>query len=67
MSDQEGFLTDCVIRIMSDDYESFEIIFEQTNRLAGLKGINVTEADVTKALERAIAGGFAEAYVLSPH
>ena len=67
MSDQEEFLMDCVISIVSDDFESFEIIYEQTSRLAELKGVNLTEADVAKALERAIAEGLAEAYVLSPH
>ena len=67
MSDQENFLMDCVISVMSDDYESFEIIFEQTRRLAALKGINVTEAEVANRLELALSNGLAEAYVLSPH
>jgi hypothetical protein len=66
MSDRENFLMDCVISIVSDDYENFEIIFEQTSRLARLKGVNVTEAEVAKALERAIAEGLTEAYMLSP-
>jgi hypothetical protein len=66
MSDRENFLVDCVISAVSDDYESFEIIFDQTSRLAGLKGVDVTEAEVAKALERAIAEGLTEAYVLSP-
>jgi hypothetical protein len=57
---------DCVISVASDDYESFEIIFEQSRRLAVLKGMNVTEGEVAKAIERAIASGLAEAYILSP-
>jgi len=51
---------------MSDDYENFEIVFEQTERLAGLKGMNVTESEVAEALSRAIGEGYAEAYLLSP-
>jgi len=67
MSDQEKFLTDCVITIISDDYESFEIILEQTRRLAASRGMNVTEAEVAEALKDVISDGFAEAYLLSPH
>jgi hypothetical protein len=60
-------LTDCVITIVSDDYESFEIILEQTRRLTDSRGLNVTEAEVAEALGRAISDGLAEAYFLSPH
>jgi hypothetical protein len=67
MSDQEKFLTDCVITIISDDYESFEIILEQTRRLAVSRGLNVTEAEVAEALRHAISEGFAKAHLLSPH
>src|SRR6266566_5851406 len=67
MSGQEKFLTDCVISIISDDYESFEIILEQMRRLAASTGLNITEAEVAEALRQAISSGFAEAYVLSPH
>jgi hypothetical protein len=67
MIDRDEFLMDCVISVASDDYESFEIIFEQTRRLAALKGMDVTEGDVAKAIERAIANGLTEAYMLSPH
>ena len=66
MSDRESFLMDCVISIVSDDYESFEIIFEQISRLAVLKGFNVTVAEVTEALEHTMVAGLTEAYVLSP-
>jgi hypothetical protein len=67
MIDRNGFLMDCVITVASDDYESFEIIFDQTRRLAALKGIDVTEGEVAKTVERAIVNGFTEAYRLSPH
>jgi hypothetical protein len=67
MSDQEKFLTECVITIISDDYESFEIVLEQTRRLAALKGLNFTEVEVAEALRHAISDGFAEAHLLSPH
>jgi hypothetical protein len=66
MIDRDEFLTECVISVASDDYESFEIIFEQTRGLAMPKGINITEGEVAEAIERAIADGLAEAYILSP-
>ena len=67
MIDQNEFLMDCVVTAASDDYESFEIIFDQTRRLASLKGIDVTEDEVANAIERAIADELAEAYMLSSH
>jgi hypothetical protein len=67
MSNREEFLTDCVISVISDDYESFEIILEETGRLAASKALNFTEAEVADTLRRIISGGFAEAYLLSPH
>ena len=67
MIDRDIFFMNCVITIASDDYESFEIIFDQTRRLAAVQGIDVTEGEVAKTVERAIADGLAEAYRLSPH
>jgi hypothetical protein len=67
MSDREKFLTDCVISVISDDYESFEIILEETRRLGACKGLNFTEGEVAETLRRVISTGFAEAYLLSPH
>src|ERR1700730_1686115 len=67
MRDREKFLTDCVVSVISDDYESFEIILEETRRLAASEGLNFTEAEVAETLRRVISDGFAEAYLLSPH
>jgi hypothetical protein len=66
MSDHLDFVMDCVVSVVSDDYESFEIIFEQISCLAGLKRLTITEDDVAKAIECAIEKGFVEAYELSP-
>lgn len=66
MIDRDEFLVDCVTTVASDDYESFEIILEQTQRLAVLNGMNVTEAEVAKAVEPAVTDGLVEAYILSP-
>jgi hypothetical protein len=60
------FLIDCVVTIVSDDYESFELILEQARSLALLNGMNATESEVAKAIERAIADGLVQAYILSP-
>jgi hypothetical protein len=64
--DQNKFLMDCIVTVASDDYENFEIIFDQTRRMAALKGITVNEGDVAKAVAEVIADGLAEAYLLSP-
>ncbi len=66
MGDKDSFLRDCVITIMADDFESFEIIFRQTKHLAVLKGMDVNENEVAEAIERAIDDGYADAYILSP-
>jgi hypothetical protein len=65
--DRDEFLRDCVVAVASDDYESFEIIFQQARSLAATKGIKVTKAEVAKTIERAISDGLAEAYMLSSH
>jgi hypothetical protein len=61
------FLKDCVITIVSDDYENFEVILGQTRHLASLKGVTVHEDEVAQAVEKVIAEGLVEAYFLSPH
>jgi hypothetical protein len=65
--DQVSFLRDCVIAVTSDDHESFDLIFEQTERVASARGMSVNEDDVANALRSVIADGFVDAYVLSPH
>lgn len=64
--DQAEFLTDCVITIASDDYESFELISGQTKGLAAKRGMAIGTGEVAEALKGAIDGGYLNAYVLSP-
>lgn len=66
MHDEPDFLKDCVITVVSDDYESFEMVLKWTKRLAASRGIKVSETKVAEALQRAIAEGFVNAYILSP-
>jgi hypothetical protein len=66
MVNQSSFIKDCVITIISDDYENFQIILEQAKRLGALRKIDVRESEVAEALQQAIAEGYAEAYELSP-
>ena len=61
MSDKASFLRDCVITIASDDYENFELIFEQTKQLVKI----TNEAEVAEALRSLIDDGLLEAYELS--
>ena len=60
-----SFVKDCVITIMSDDYETFDTVLVQTKKLAQARGVSVSEQEVAEALQAAIVDGFAEAYVLS--
>jgi hypothetical protein len=64
--DQAGFVRDCVVTIAADDYENFELIFEEAKCVAAIRGIVVNEAEVAEALRRAIGDGLMDAYVLSP-
>jgi hypothetical protein len=65
--DQVSFLRDCVITVTSDDYEEFDLIFEQTERVASARGMSGNEEEVAGALRSVIADGFVDAYILSPH
>jgi hypothetical protein len=67
MSDKAFFLRDCLIIIAADDYENFELIFNQASRLGASKGFVIKERDVAEALAKAIKDGLLEAYDLSPH
>jgi hypothetical protein len=51
---------------MSDDYENFQIIFDQTRRIGALRNIDIAETEVAEALQEAITEGYVAAYVLSP-
>lgn len=66
MRDRSSFIKDCVIAIISDDYENFQIIFDQTRRIGALRKMDVAETEVAEALRKAITEGYAAAYVLSP-
>lgn len=59
------FLTDCVVTIVSDDYESFETILEQTRKLAAVHGIEIGESEVAAAVRRATVAGLIQTYILS--
>jgi len=68
--EKAAFIKDCIITIISDDFESFEIITTQIKPLLLSKGMIATEEEVASILETVIGEGFAEAYVLSsrePH
>ena len=60
-----AFLKDCIITVVSDDYESFEIIMNGIKPLMHAKGAQASEAEVALALATLIAEGFVDAYSLS--
>jgi len=42
----DDFIKDCIITIVSDDYESFEIIMKDIKPLMDAKGMEASEAEV---------------------
>ena len=67
MRDKYAFLKDCVITTASDDYESFERIFDDTKRIASSRGMSVDADEVAGALRMAVEEGLLEAFDLSPN
>ena len=65
MKNKTGFIKDCIITIVSDDYESSEIIMKEIKPLMATKGMEASAAEVAAALATVIAEGYADAYQLS--
>jgi len=61
----DDFIKDYIITIVSDDYESFEIIMKDIKPLMDAKGMEASEAEVAAALATVITEGFVDAYSLS--
>ena len=57
---------DYLLRSMADDYESFEILFNEASRQAEEQGQPPSRAEAIEALEQLINEGLAKAYILSP-
>ena len=65
MQNKTDFIKDCIITIVSDDYESFEIIMKDIKPLMDAKSMEASEAEVASVLATVIAEGFVNAYALS--
>src|SRR5262249_25077407 len=63
--DRTKFIKDCLITIVSDDYESWEIILQQIEPLLAFKGIKIDESEIAAALRSVIAEGYVDAYRLA--
>jgi hypothetical protein len=64
-ANKTAFIKDCIITIVSDDYESFEIIMKNIKPLMDAKAMAASEAEVAAVLATSIAEGFVGAYSLS--
>jgi hypothetical protein len=64
-ANKTAFIKDCIITIVSDDYESFEIIMKNIKPLMEAKAMAASEAEVAAVLATSIAEGFVDAYALS--
>jgi hypothetical protein len=64
--DRQKFAKDCVITMVADDYENFDLILKWAKRLATLRGFSLTKAQVVDGLKDAINDGYVAVYELSP-
>jgi hypothetical protein len=64
-ADKTAFIKDCIISIVSDDYESFEIIMKDIKPLMDAKGMAANEAEVAAVLATVIVEDFVDAFTLS--
>jgi hypothetical protein len=62
----DKFFEDCVITIVADDYENFDLILKWSRRLALARNFSVMKAQVVDALKRSISHGYVEVWELSP-
>lgn len=62
--DQDKFVKDCVITIVADDYENFDLILKWAKRLGNLRGFHVSKAQVVEGLKNAINERYVSAYDL---
>jgi len=65
-ANKTAFIKDCIMTIVSDDYESLEIIMKDIRPLIHAKGLEASEAEVAAVLATVIAEGLVDAYALSP-
>jgi hypothetical protein len=50
MINKTDFIRDCIVTIVSDDYESFEIIMKDIRPLMELKGMGASAPEVAAVL-----------------
>ena len=63
--DRHRMLLESVLMAVSDDYESFECIVEQTTEWAKDKGLAVTRSEITRALRQRVHEKYIQPYFLS--
>jgi hypothetical protein len=66
MLDDNRFVRELVLSVISDDYESLEIIVDSIRRLPGPLAIQPNESHIQRALAELVKEGLAAAYLLSP-
>lgn len=66
MKTRERTLDEFVIEAVANDYEMFECIVEQITKWSLQVGLNTGREELIDTLGRAIRGGYALAYLLSP-
>jgi hypothetical protein len=54
---EKQFIKDCVVTIVADDYENIALILKWARRLARLRSVPVSQAQVIAGLEDAIKEG----------
>lgn len=61
----DKFVKDCVITMVADTFQKFDLILKWTRKLAASRELVVDKAQVTNALENAIRNKYVAAYEVS--
>jgi hypothetical protein len=64
--DRKNFMRDLVMTCMADDYENLEIIMRDVTNWGEGRHVFPTRAEVVSAIEKVIADGYAQSFLLSP-
>jgi hypothetical protein len=63
--DANIFAKDCVITMVADTYQKFDLILKWAKRLGALRGLHLSKAQVVEGLKDAINKGYVAAYEVS--
>src|ERR1700722_17851640 len=64
--DQNDFIRDLLLNSMAEDYENLQIIIRDVTNWGERRHVRPTRTEVVSAIEKVIADGYAQSFLLSP-